>query len=76
LQPDFDLLGELTARTGKLAQAAEEASERTGAQPMAVKVVRAAEELPVLLSTCCARHEPKTVAPALSFIIAAWRSLR
>jgi ubiquinone biosynthesis protein len=49
LRPDFDLLGELTARTGKLAQAAEEASERTGAQPMAVKVVRAAQELPGLL---------------------------
>ena len=50
LQPDFDLLGALTARSGQLAQAFDEASRGGARQPMVARVARAAQELPRLLS--------------------------
>jgi len=49
LQPDFDLLGELTARRDQLAKAVEETSQGGGRQPMATKVAHTVQELPQLL---------------------------
>lgn len=50
LQPEFDLLGELTARSGQIAEAFEEASLGGAARPLAARVTRAAQELPRLLA--------------------------
>lgn len=49
LQPDFDLLGELTARRDQLAQAVDDAGQGDGRQPMVARVARAAQELPQLI---------------------------
>ena len=49
LQPDFNLLGELHARSDQLAQAFEEASRGGARQPLVIRVTRAAQEVPRLL---------------------------